>query len=77
MLQDYLSNEPFDLNNNGRTDTRHLITGRIERKVAKGVFLGARAPWMDEESDRRAVGDEDEESSYGRWQVFLTITAKF
>ncbi|MDA7936651.1 hypothetical protein N9B90_01790 [bacterium] len=77
MLQDYLSNEPFDLNNNGRTDTRHMITSRIEHKVAKSVFLGARATWMDEESDRRAVGDEDEESSYGRWQVFLTITAKF
>lgn len=58
-------------------DTRHLITGRIEHKIAKGIFLGARAAWMDEESDRLAVGDEDEESSYGRWQAFLTITAKF
>lgn len=77
MLQDYLSNEPFDLNNNGRMDTRHLITGRIEHKIAKDIFLGARATWMDEESDRLAVGDEDEESSYGRWQAFLTITAKF
>jgi hypothetical protein len=77
MLQDYFSKEPFDLGYNGRTDTRNLIECELEHKLAKRIFVGTRATWMDEDSDRRAVGDEDEESSYGRWQLFLTLTARF
>ena len=76
-LQDFLSKQRFDTTHRNRQDLRQRVRAAIEWDFAKRWSLEVGGQWTLEEISRAGLVDEDdEETEYDRFVVFVALTVQ-
>jgi hypothetical protein len=76
-LQEFLSRERFDLSYRDRKDIRHVVYTGLEWKFSTHWAARVEGEWTTEQSERLSIGDEDEETEYDRYVVYMSLAVRF
>ena len=76
-LQHYLSDERFDLSYRDREDLRRALYAGVEWEFSKSWSARMEGEWTSERSERLSSGDEDEETEYEGYIVYMSLAMRF